>query len=138
MARTSVALRTTATLKSAPVDDDVDIVLLQTEPVFGLQIGHHHQSGSFFHGVIDEVRISDCVRYRERFEPPARHETDENTLALYHFDQGQGGTLIDASGNENHAVIRGASWVNADGTEIDLGSGESLNESPSEAPNPEQ
>ena len=75
-----------------------------------------------FSGTIDEVRISNIARYDEDFAPPKpneRFEPDEQTLALYHFDEGQDDILYDSSGNGNHAHIRGATWVNADGTPLE-------------------
>ena len=50
-----------------------------------------------FNGIIDEVRISNTVRYTKDFTPPRRFEPDEHTLALYHFDTGLGDTLFDSS-----------------------------------------
>ncbi len=58
----------------------------------------------FTGGLIDEVRISNTVRYPialgSAFQPPrGRFSRDKNTLALWHFDGGQAGWLKDASGN---------------------------------------
>ena len=53
-----------------------------------------------FNGAIDELRISNVMRYREDFEPPARKrafEADELTLALFHFE----GDLIGESAGED-------------------------------------
>ena len=47
--------------------------------------------------VNDEVRISNVARYTEDFTPEERFEPDEHTLALYHFDEGEGNVLIDSS-----------------------------------------
>jgi serine/threonine protein kinase/formylglycine-generating enzyme required for sulfatase activity len=76
-------------------------------------------ASSFFSGLIDEVRISKSARYSDNFPPPARHDADEQTLALYHFDEGQGDVLVDSSGNNHHGKIVGAKWVRADGSPID-------------------
>jgi hypothetical protein len=76
----------------------------------GLQIGHE------FNGVIDEVRISKVARYDKDFTPAKRFEPDADTLALYHFDEGQGDVLKDSSGHGHHGKIVGAKWVRADGT----------------------
>lgn len=52
-----------------------------------------------FDGQIDEVRISDVVRYTRNFAPPTRFDTDDSTRALYHFDEPAGATTFaDASG----------------------------------------
>jgi hypothetical protein len=39
---------------------------------------------------------------------------DERTLALYHFDEGQGDVLVDSSVHEHHGKIIDATWVMAD------------------------
>jgi len=66
-------------------------------------------------GVLDEVRISNVVRYDADFKPTERHPSDEHTIALYHFDEGQGEVLTDSSGNGHHGKIAGAKWVRATG-----------------------
>lgn len=67
-----------------------------------------------FHGIIDEVRISNIARYTEDFIPQRRFEPDENTMALYHFDEGSGDVLKDSSGNGHDGKIVGAKWVSVD------------------------
>ena len=64
-----------------------------------------------FRSIIDEVRISSIARYTEDFTPDERFEPDEDTLALYHFDEGEGEVLNDSSGNGHHGEIIGAQWV---------------------------
>ena len=67
-----------------------------------------------FNGVIDEVRISSTQRYADPYVPPERLATDEHTVALYHFDEGQGTVLKDSSGNGHHGIIHGATWGRID------------------------
>ncbi len=74
------------------------------------KLDHH----AFFHGLIDEVRISNIARYDKDFTPAKRFETDKNTEALYHFDSGSGDVLKDSSGNGHHGKIVGAKWVRVD------------------------
>ena len=62
-------------------------------------------------GIVDEVRISKVARYTADFTPDLRFEPDVDTLALYHFDEGQGDVLKDSSGNNHHGKIFGAKWV---------------------------
>ena len=60
----------------------------------------------FFPGLLDEVRISNIVRYTATFTPQTIPFTpDANTVALYHLDEGTGQTLTDASGNNRHGVL---------------------------------
>ncbi|WP_417391050.1 protein kinase domain-containing protein [Gimesia sp.] len=68
----------------------------------------------FFHGIIDEVRISNTARYSKDFTPASRFESDEHTMALYHFDEGSGDLLKDSSGNGHDGKIVGARWVKVD------------------------
>jgi serine/threonine protein kinase len=67
--------------------------------------------GNYFHGRIDELRVSKIARYTADFTPRARVEPDKDTLALYHFDEGQGDVLTDCSGNGHHGKIVNAKWV---------------------------
>ena len=71
-------------------------------------------SGSFFNGIIDEVRISNIARYTKDFTPQRRFEPDEHTLALFHFDEGSGDVAKDSSGNHHDGKITGAKWVKVD------------------------
>jgi formylglycine-generating enzyme required for sulfatase activity len=45
-------------------------------------------------------------------------ESDDKTLILYRFDEGQGDKLTDVSGNGHHGTIVGAKWVKAEGPPI--------------------
>lgn len=67
-----------------------------------------------FSGVIEEARVSTVARYGIDFVPARRFVLDEHTLALYHFDDGQGDILKDSSGNAHHGQIVGAKWIKVD------------------------
>ncbi len=55
--------------------------------------------GGSYRGWIDELRISNGLRYAEPFvRPSAPFTSDGNTVALYHFDEGMGTSLGDSSG----------------------------------------
>ena len=69
-------------------------------------------------GTIDNVRISRVARYDKDFQLPKMITADENTLALYDFNQGYGRKLVDLSRNGHHGEIHGATWVYADGSSI--------------------
>jgi hypothetical protein len=59
-----------------------------------------------FSGYMDEFRISDDARYTTNYTPPSSPFTpDANTNVLYHFDDGSGQTITDASGNGNNGVL---------------------------------
>jgi hypothetical protein len=51
----------------------------------------------FFNGALDEVRISNVVRYTAAFTPSATLSVDANTLRLWRFDEGVGQTTVDAA-----------------------------------------
>jgi hypothetical protein len=76
-----------------------------------LLMGKDVNPNPYFDGIIDEVRLSNVVRYTAPFTPASRFTPDTNTVALWHFDEDQGTTLDDASGNGHNGAIYGATWV---------------------------
>ncbi|MCL4870258.1 MAG: hypothetical protein KJ063_14935, partial [Anaerolineae bacterium] len=61
---------------------------------------------NFFNGQLDEIRLSNNLRYTSSFTPPsAPFVADSNTLALYHLDQTSTQTALDASGNNYHLTL---------------------------------
>jgi hypothetical protein len=70
------------------------------------------------------VRVSNIVRYSGSFIPPNEpFITDDNTVALYHFDEGVGNTIGDSStadegpsdGHRRYGgVISGPEWMISD------------------------
>lgn len=63
-----------------------------------------------FRGWLDEIRLSDVVRYDRNFVPPTLpFVSDARTVALYHCDEGGGDLLRDhsgAPGGPSHGMIR--------------------------------
>ncbi len=52
-----------------------------------------------YSGWIDEIRLSNTVRYTQNVTRPSQpFTTDINTVALYHLDEGSGDTITDSSG----------------------------------------
>jgi hypothetical protein len=80
-----------------------------------LETFDYRKQSQFFHGRMDEFRISKTNRYTGDFSPPARFESDADTFALYHFDEGTGDVLTDSSGNGHHGKIVGAKWLRLGG-----------------------
>ncbi|HLX13141.1 MAG TPA: LamG-like jellyroll fold domain-containing protein, partial [Bacteroidota bacterium] len=69
-------------------------------PSGALYIGANQSALQPFYGWIDEVRISNVARYNENFTPQVWPFTpDAQTAALYHFDEGSGQEIAEASGN---------------------------------------
>jgi hypothetical protein len=78
-----------------------------------LRIASSQLVSDFFTGEVDEVRVSNTVRYINAFTPPtAPFVTDANTAGLWHLDEGTGTTTADASGHGNNGSLSGAArWV---------------------------
>jgi hypothetical protein len=76
---------------------------------------------SFFDGTIDQVRVSNVIRYTSNFAPPtAPFSPDTNTLGLWHFDEGAGQIASDASASANYGTLgNNGSVDNADPTWVD-------------------
>ncbi|PIZ45888.1 hypothetical protein COY32_04510, partial [candidate division WWE3 bacterium CG_4_10_14_0_2_um_filter_41_14] len=72
---------------------------------------------NFYKGLIDEIRVSNTVRYTSNFTPSTSpFVPDEYTKLLLHFDENgddprNTGKAIDSSGNGNHGTITGAKYV---------------------------
>ena len=64
------------------------------------------ETSDFFPGRLDNLQLSNTIRPINGVNEP-----DENTIAYYTFNAGEGETLYDHSGNQNHGTINGASWV---------------------------
>lgn len=70
-------------------------------------------AGEGFPGRIDEMRISNSVRYTGASftVPTASFVTDGNTMALWHFDEGTGTSAADSSSNSLALSTFVGSWV---------------------------
>ncbi|MDE0889285.1 MAG: metallophosphoesterase [Phycisphaerales bacterium] len=76
--------------------------------MIGADVDANGRPTSTFHGRIDEVRLSSVARYAgESIEPERRHESDDQTVLLFHFDAMQGPWLFDDSGSKAHGTLRG-------------------------------
>lgn len=76
-----------------------------------LRVGAGVSGEMQFHGLIDELRVSDAIRYAEDFTVPRQHRSDEYTVALFHCDEGRGLRLNDSSANKSHADVTNVEWV---------------------------
>ncbi len=50
-----------------------------------------------YSGYLDELRISNTVRYTANYNPVSRFSDDANTMLLYHFDEGAGTLVRDSA-----------------------------------------
>lgn len=80
--------------------------------------GRFDPADTYFHGQITEVRLSQAARYTQDFKPETYLPNEPDTIALFHFDEGSGTVLHDASGHGHDGRIVGATWVHVDGRPI--------------------
>jgi Concanavalin A-like lectin/glucanases superfamily len=97
-----------------------------SDPYLVIGAEKHDAGAQFpsFSGWIDEVRLSNILRYPDDFQrPTAPFVTDRSTVALYHFDEGIGDVVTDTSGytgGPSNGVRRfggspaGPAWVISD------------------------
>jgi len=72
--------------------------------VFGAE--KHGYTGLNFSGWLDEIRLSNNLRYAAVFVPTTTpFVPDPDTAALYHFDEPGGDTVTDASGGGSNGTI---------------------------------
>ncbi|EAQ78951.1 protein kinase domain-containing protein [Blastopirellula marina] len=65
-----------------------------------------------YKGKIQQLRVSKTERYTADFTPQYQFNRDDQTFALYRFQEGEGTLLKDSSGNNLHGVIYGnPPWV---------------------------
>ena len=65
-----------------------------------------HAFDRYFQGLVDEVRISNAIRYTEDFVPQREFDADEQTVALYHFDAHPRGIVFDSSLALRHVEVK--------------------------------
>ena len=61
-------------------------------------------------GAIDEVRVSNTLRYTGDFVAARHFTTDAKTALLWHFNDGSGDTVTDASGYGYSGTIVGGTF----------------------------
>ena len=82
---------------------------LNSDPFLVIGAEKHDAGHLFpsFAGWIDEVRLSDVLRYGADFIPPAApFVLDADTAALYHLDEGAGNTIGDQNGGQSNGERR--------------------------------
>jgi prepilin-type N-terminal cleavage/methylation domain-containing protein len=98
--------------KAGPTGDisyrDARTAGMPNDPYFviGAEKHDYAAANTGFKGWIDEVRVSNNIRYTASFSrPTGPYTVDGNTVALYHFDSNTGTTVTDATG-ANNGILR--------------------------------
>lgn len=91
-----------------------------------LHLGCMANQTQFFRGQIDQLRLSKIARYNNNFTVASRLTSDDSTLALYNFDEGQGDVLNDSSSHGHHGKIVGATWASPNSSPSSLVPAESI------------
>ena len=86
-----------------------EILIENYEPSIRPLLGGFGSSGPF-KGQIDEVRLSNTIRYEGIFEPDRFFQPDRDTILLLKFDEGEGNTAFDSSGKEHNAFLYGTRY----------------------------
>ena len=60
-------------------------------------IAEQHDLAAGFSGWLDDLRLSDVLRYPESPVPDSKFEPDRHTVGLYHFNSGAGDLIVDSS-----------------------------------------
>jgi hypothetical protein len=97
---------------------------------------YDNQNYPSYNGYLDELRISNIVRYTSNYTPVDRFSDDANTVALFHFEEGSGthvgNTALASSGAVSHGtmnvggtpvgplwVLRGIEWIGTENSNWD-------------------
>ncbi len=79
-----------------------------------IQVGCAKAATEGWYGVIDEIRLSSTVRYTGDFtRPESAFKDDDDTVMLFHLDEGTGETATSATGGAE-MFITDAGWVEFD------------------------
>jgi len=91
---------------------------IPTVPGYDARIGVRQlPEANYFNGIIDEVRISNIARTPAEIAASwdggvgERFVLDDDTAGLWHMDEGSGGTIGDATTNNNDGTIYGPTWA---------------------------
>lgn len=60
---------------------------------------------------MSQLRFSNTARYTEAFTPPTQLESDTATLALYHFNAGNGSVVRDLSPHARDLALKDHTWA---------------------------
>jgi hypothetical protein len=129
-----IALGTSLDCNGNGIPDECDIAIGTSQDINGNGVPDECDPDCNGNGVPDDVDIATGTSLDINGNG-VPDECDSSLLAWYKFDEGTGTTAFDSSGNENHGVITGATWVvgqlggalNFDGDYVDCGNPPVLN-----------
>lgn len=70
-------------------------------------------------GEVREIRVSTVARYEVGFKPEVWHESDADTLVLFHCDEGEGKKLFNTSRHKFEAKLSGIEWIKVSPSELE-------------------
>lgn len=77
----------------------------------GADTDRNGKAMSYFHGMVDEVRLSKGAVYTEDFTPERRMSANDETVLMMNFDQTVGPFHLDAGPHQSHATSQGGSTL---------------------------
>ena len=85
---------------------------INSNEIYLMQRGYHNVYAS---GEMDDLMIWDIALTKEQIQSsmdnPLENEYESNLQGYWNFDNGEGDILYDTSGNDNHGIIDGATWI---------------------------
>lgn len=72
-------------------------------------------TNGYFHGWIDSIHISERARYNSEFPPPLEFEPDQDSMALWDLEEGDGGCVNEDSPHNHLGDRHGSQWVRTAG-----------------------
>lgn len=81
-----------------------------SDPYFVIGAEKHDGGQAYpsFNGYMDELRVSNTVRYSSAFtKPSGTFKADDQTVALFHFDEGEGAKVKDETSGNDGLVFSG-------------------------------
>ena len=91
---------------------------LLVDPGYDFVVGQSGFDDAFFPGLIDELRVSEGVRYTTNFIPPGSYGADASARGLWHFDESAGSADFEDASGRGHALtgFNGAQTITPGGS----------------------
>lgn len=82
-----------------------------------------HDVGYYFTGELDELRISNSVKYASTFQPARYLTVDGDTVALFNFDEGSGTSTVDVAESQIGTLLVGGSPSGPTWSSVEISTG---------------